>query len=329
MPAALLVAGEIAKHFEADPLDEQLQTLKLAAGGTLSSAARDEAVQSAMALAESSRDVGRIELADAASLLAVDLAAKGKNLEQRKQAKQVRDTVLAYKKSADLVKEAEATLKTKPDDAAANLVVGKWHCFVLEDWAQGLPYLAKCSEPALAAAAKAEQDPQNSLAIADAWYMAVDKLQVPERIAAQSRAYEYVCAGRQDFDRSRSVACRQAGGRTQRIRWPKSSRKTPREAESERPSETRFLSKDIVRESKLTASRATRPGKFAVVEMPSATWLRSEGNEMILTAPEKLLERWQLCPTNIRVFPQYVYAAESLSPRRRIFASGLAIRISL
>jgi hypothetical protein len=186
--AALLAAAEIAKHFETDPLDEQLQTLKLAAGGTLSAAARDEVVQSALALVETSRDAGRIDDADAASLLAVDLASKGKNLEQRKQVKQVRDMVLAYKKSADLVKEAETTLKTKPDDVAANLVVGKWHCFVLDDWAKGLPYLEKCSEPALATAAKAEKDPKNTLAIADAWYGALDKLQGADRSAAQRRA---------------------------------------------------------------------------------------------------------------------------------------------
>lgn len=45
-------------------------------------------------------------------------------------------------------------LKTRPDDATANGTVGRFLCFVLEDYAHGLAYLAKCDAPAVASAAK-------------------------------------------------------------------------------------------------------------------------------------------------------------------------------
>lgn len=189
--AALLVAGEIARQYETDPLDQQLETLKLTTGATMPASAGGEAVRAAMALAESGRDAGKIDVADEASLLAVELAAKGKNLDLRKQAKQVREVVQAYRKSAALVQEAEETLRRMPDDPGGNLVVGKWHCFDLGDWAKGLPYLEKCGEPALAAAAKAERDSKNILAIADAWYLAAEKLPRNERKPMQMRAQEF------------------------------------------------------------------------------------------------------------------------------------------
>jgi len=191
LAGALQLAGEIARQYELDPLEQQLQTLKLVPGLTMPSATWEEAAGYALGLAETGLDASQTELADAASLLAIAFASKGKNLEQRKQAKKVRDTVLAYKKSAALVHEAEETLKTKQDDAAANLVVGKWRCFILEEWKTGLPALEKCGEPALVTAAMAERDPKNSLAIADAWYASFSKLQETERAAAQRRALTF------------------------------------------------------------------------------------------------------------------------------------------
>jgi hypothetical protein len=199
VPAALLVALEIARQYETDPLDQQLQTLKLTAGTTMPASAWEAAAGAAQALAETGRDTGRIDVADGASLLAVDFAAKGKDWEQRRQARQLRDLVLAHKKSAVMVQEAEETLRAKPDDPAANLIVGKWRCFVLDDWAKGLPCLEKCSVPSLVAVANAEKQSQNPLAIADAWYAAVEELKGAERIAARRRSEQAYARAAQEL----------------------------------------------------------------------------------------------------------------------------------
>jgi hypothetical protein len=187
---ALSIVEEISRQFETGLLDEQLQTLKLASGTTMPATAWEEAGGAALALAETARDVGRIEVADAASLLAIDFASRGKSLEQRKQVKAMRDALLAHRKSAAAAAAAEETLKSNPDDPAANLTVGKWKCFVLGDWTQGLPHLEKCSDPALADAANTEAELKGSLAIADTWYSATEKLVGVERIAALKRAQQ-------------------------------------------------------------------------------------------------------------------------------------------
>jgi hypothetical protein len=44
------------------------------------------------------------------------------------------------------VKSAMKTLEGKPDDPAANLVVGKYLCFTKGDWTAGLPYLSRGSD---------------------------------------------------------------------------------------------------------------------------------------------------------------------------------------
>jgi hypothetical protein len=81
-------------------------------------------------------------------------------------AKRVRD---AY---AGEVKAALAVLATRPDDAAANLTVGKFRCFLQGRWDEGVKHLAKGDSLVLKTAAEAEQarDPASDGKAGDAWY---------------------------------------------------------------------------------------------------------------------------------------------------------------
>ena len=77
------------------------------------------------------------------------------------------------------VAKAMETLKDDPDNAAANLTVGQWRCFVKSDWEKGLTCLAKGSREDLAQlatqelakpAAAAEQ-----AAVGDGWWALAEK----------------------------------------------------------------------------------------------------------------------------------------------------------
>jgi predicted Zn finger-like uncharacterized protein len=78
------------------------------------------------------------------------------------------------KASFEKVKAALTTLKTKPDDAEANLLVGRHYCLAKGDWAKGLPYLAKGSDAALKTLAEKDaatpDKPAEQTELADAWY---------------------------------------------------------------------------------------------------------------------------------------------------------------
>jgi len=66
---------------------------------------------------------------------------------------------------------AQLTLMGDPDDEDANLAVGRYRCLLKEQWEEGLPHLARGSEPELARIAKLElavnADP---VEIGDAWW---------------------------------------------------------------------------------------------------------------------------------------------------------------
>ena len=67
-----------------------------------------------------------------------------------------------------------ATLKEKPDDPDANLIVGKYQCFTKGDWDKGMPMLAKGSDEkwkALAEKDIAGADSANEqVKLGDAWW---------------------------------------------------------------------------------------------------------------------------------------------------------------
>ncbi len=189
--AALLVTDELVKQYEIDPLDAQLATLKLAAGTTMPAPTWETTTAAAINLSRKSLKSAREDIADGASLLAIDFAAKGKNLDQRRQAKQIRADVLDFRKLSATAKEAERILMTTPEDSAANLTLGKWYCFVLADWSKGIAYLEKSGNPLFVTAAQKEKDPKNSLAIADAWYDALAELKEYEKAAAQMRSFDF------------------------------------------------------------------------------------------------------------------------------------------
>jgi len=76
-------------------------------------------------------------------------------------------------------KEAIETLKTKPDDPAANLAAGKYYAFVRNDFGRGLPMLAKGSDAALAQLANMQlagaETAATQMKLGDAWWEAGEK----------------------------------------------------------------------------------------------------------------------------------------------------------
>ena len=77
------------------------------------------------------------------------------------------------------VTKAMETLKGEPDNAAANLTVGQWRCFVKGDWEKGLPYLAKGSREDLAQLARQElakpAAAAEQTAVGDGWWALAEK----------------------------------------------------------------------------------------------------------------------------------------------------------
>ncbi len=132
---------------------------------------RDAQSHDAIAVAE---ELGKLALAEAGKARDKETVTAA-----REASKQVEQAAKAYKK----VETALAVLKEKPDDPDANLLAGRYLCFVGGDWDRGLPLLAKGGQAGLKAVAEKERavgsgqrvvandsTPSVPLALADAWW---------------------------------------------------------------------------------------------------------------------------------------------------------------
>ncbi|HLY74938.1 MAG TPA: carbohydrate binding domain-containing protein [Planctomycetota bacterium] len=80
----------------------------------------------------------------------------------------------ALKKEYDKVKDAEGKLAANADDAEANMLMGRFYCFVRDDWMRGLPLLAKGADVFLKALAEMELTKsakgEDKVVIGDGWW---------------------------------------------------------------------------------------------------------------------------------------------------------------
>jgi len=107
------------------------------------------------------------------------------------------------------VQQDLAVLAQQPDNAAANLAVGESYCFALQRWEQGLPYLAKGSDAALAELPRrdlgAPPEPEARMELGDRWWDLAKEQQGEDRTAMMSRAahwYEAALPGLTDLSKT-------------------------------------------------------------------------------------------------------------------------------
>lgn len=190
---SLTAIDELAKTFSIEPLAMKVAALELAAKALRSSdAAKKLFGQTLTALdeAESSDDYEHaarlLKIAQSAVLKSGDSFLRSVVAQRENRLKNLR---AEYAKIADAVK----TLADKPDDAEANLTVGKFQCFAKEDWSKGLPMLARSQDAALAELARKEKEEpagaEEQAALGQAWWSLAEKQRSASiKKAAQQRA---------------------------------------------------------------------------------------------------------------------------------------------
>ncbi len=109
----------------------------------------------------------------------------------RKKALDQRDRVQAYCRRQEQRREAEAKLKTNPDDTDAHLALGRHYCFD-DDWPKALPHFVKGSDAELCELAKQDAASPTTTAdqikLADAWWALGNVRQKEDRDSLLLRA---------------------------------------------------------------------------------------------------------------------------------------------
>jgi len=190
---AFAIADRMCAQFELNPLEVKFQLFGKvveAEGGNPRKTGRLNAI--AMQLADQAVADDDYENAGRFLRLAVVVAHKSKDLSLKRdlnirsrELNRLRVRFGVIKKSLDLLAE-------NPNDAEANLTVGKWYCYSKNNWRKGLPFLAAGSDESLAELAKqdlaAPTDPAEQMSLADRWWEIAEKEGAMERRAIQARA---------------------------------------------------------------------------------------------------------------------------------------------
>lgn len=102
------------------------------------------------------------------------------------------------------VKQSLAILANDPGNAAANSAVGKFYCFVKDQWETGLPMLAKGNVESLKKLAESDlADPSDSkkqLEIADGWWAIADAMSGPMKTNTMRHAAKFYVQALHDLD---------------------------------------------------------------------------------------------------------------------------------
>ncbi len=190
---------ELTAHFDVDLSHAKSKTYKQLSTTVKSGAPQEQLANAFLKLAAECVTASRFDTAMESTKTAVLLAGKAKNLKLRETAKAKTDEYLLMKQSADMAEQFRDGLSKNPSDPVANEGLGKYLCFVKDDWAAGLPHLAKSENQLLRSAAELEQtEPDNSTKmneLGDSWWELAKKFAGNDKTGANRRAqYWYLQA---------------------------------------------------------------------------------------------------------------------------------------
>lgn len=190
---AMLVIDQLRQFFEIDRLQTNLSVLDELSSqlyrplDQIAMADRTEALIG-LAMKEENYDAA-IELCGIAKKLSQQL----RNSEMTRKFSQKLEEIQTLQKAYPMVVLARQRLETEPDNAKANELLGRFHCFAKSQWVEGLPMLRYTEVPELREIVDAELKPPGDVgevkALADRWWDFSDASVGEPMVAKRSREH--------------------------------------------------------------------------------------------------------------------------------------------
>ena len=173
--AAERAIGEMHQRFEVDVIAMRSEALVQAlAAKKVPTGHRKRVVREALRVVRECHEADRYEEAKKNIAAALKSATSLRSRDLLVNIRRLRDDGEVLAKQYEAVRGAFETLKTKPDDPAANTSAGKYLCYVKADWKRGLAMLIKGNDAVLKDLAASEQrgvsKRDEQLVLADAWW---------------------------------------------------------------------------------------------------------------------------------------------------------------
>lgn len=176
LPMAFTAVDQLAQTFNVEPLDMKTDiAASFRPGGRADAPGAATATENVMAVLALADQLVEVDAFQAAQRVCTTIQPIASSAELRVQVqKRIRDLAATVQATERVAKDIQ-TLKSSPDDPAANLSLGKYKCFIRGEWEEGLRMLAKGSDAALKAIAAQELAAKNStaqitLGLADSWW---------------------------------------------------------------------------------------------------------------------------------------------------------------
>jgi WD40 repeat protein len=173
------------------------QTLAAIVKANLSRESAVEVTDAALTEALAALAKEQLPLANRFLAAAAIAASKTASIPQISAVKKAEAEMKLVTQEAEAAAKARETLKTSPDDADANLTVGRYDALRRQDWTSSLPLLAKGGDAELAAVARKELEKPGAAAAQqkigdDYWNLAEkEKNSAWARVALQARAVHW------------------------------------------------------------------------------------------------------------------------------------------
>lgn len=190
---AFSIIDDTARLFTVDP--DELKITVLANSMDRALIPKPQLLDNYLKVGQSALEHGNVQMAYQVSVLAdqVSGALHDAGLSQRVREYDLR--VHAARREYQSIIAAANKLRAKPDDAEANLLVGRYLCFMQGHWDEGLPMLAHGSDSKLKEIASRDVDgpdtPEAMADLADAYWDLPDTRQTPQRASHQRAAHWY------------------------------------------------------------------------------------------------------------------------------------------
>jgi hypothetical protein len=188
----LAVVDEVAERFQVDRLAAQAAAVEALAPSFMPATARRNLVVKATALAEQCIDREQLDRAGKVLAAIHGSLPQVRDPHLTKQVTALAAEVQRLTPKWEAVRPAWEKLREHPDDPEANQAVGEYLCFQKHAWNEGLPKLARGSDPQWKRLAQADLDAsetvQSQVAVADGWWGRAEKESGTLQVALRRRA---------------------------------------------------------------------------------------------------------------------------------------------
>jgi hypothetical protein len=189
---AFAAADETGKSFAVDVLALKAGALAIAADATTTKEGGKALLDLTLPLVEEALEADNYEAARVLGKVAEAAARKAKSPSLVLDAQKRIEEIAAAEKGFAKQQAYLDRLKAKPDDAEANLELGRYYGLTKRNWDKALPLLTRGSDAGLADLAKRDlagpKDTLPQLALADAWWEMAGNQKDPAKLALQVRA---------------------------------------------------------------------------------------------------------------------------------------------